>query len=609
MRSVLFIFASFIVMSASGQSTASTHQVAVPARHEIPAPKLERKDMRTTGIPVAKAPKKVERPTLYYNRPAGMYPGSMFMKPDGTPGGIAFAPYFEAKPYSPYTFTAIYNMETPETEYVWDFQYDDSQGGADVWETHSGKVVSYAWPPSVGEMPMLSATDGGSTQYYQPSGGGFPSHVMAANSAADAFDDIDEGGSILVSSKTLNWGGNSGHNSPFTFISGIDPYGDNECGFWFGKNGGTVTNHATGEVRKMRVDGIAQAYEEPTHPYLLNQVVLYVSDLEVLGEVKMNCKIYRLDEIPPYNPDGVAVIADEPGELIATGRATLTPEMPSDGYVVFTLFNEEYGLEYEVWPTIDEAILVVIDGYNDEGMENLQNFSALICSDIEHDEGFGELAYLKYGILDEDGNLDHYQWVGLNNFFTSGEMMTGLSIFLDIENPFLAFVNPNEDGVFHFDEMGALMHDEIVDETVPGIELRSWIPSEDDGMWMLWNGEEDLPDWLDIQLTDGEEDGVFNYIVTARVTADPLPDGVQYREAVIRFEVPGAYLDCKFIQGVQIIPPIPCPGRDGEINMGDVNCMIYLMLNNMYDDCYDVNFDGELNIADLNFLIDYILEH
>ena len=600
---------TFIVMSAGAQSMASPRQVAVPARHEVPAPKSERMDMLTPGIPVAKVPRKVEHTGLYYNRPAGMFPGSMFMDPDGTMVGIAFSPYYEAKPYAPYTFEAIYDMGTPDTEYIWDFQYYDSQGGANAWETHSGKVVSYAWPFSVAEMPVLSVSDGGVMQSYQPSGGGYPSHVMAAPSAADAFSDIDEGGSILVSSKTLSWGGDSGHDSPYTVISGIDPYGDNESGYWFGKNGGTVTNTTTGKISKMCVDGIAQAFEKPSHPYVLKQVVLYVADLEVLGRVNMNCKIYRLEEIPPYDPDGVAVIADEPGELIATGHATLTPEMPSDGYVVFTLFNEEDGLEYEVWPTIDEAILVVIDGYNDEGMENLQNFSALICSDIEHDEGFGELAYLKYGILDEDGNLDHYQWVGLNNFFTSGEMMTGLSIFMDIENPFLAFVDPNEDGVFHFDEMGALMYDEIVDETVPGIEFRSWIPSEDDGMWMLWNGEEDLPDWLDIQLIDGEEDGEFNHIVTARVTADPLPNGLYYREAVIRFEIPGAYLDCRFIQGVQIIPPIPCPGRDGEINIRDVNCIIYLILNDMYDDCYDVNFDGELDIADLNFLIDYILEH
>ena len=610
MRSLLFIIASLIVMSASAQFKASTYQVAAPVRHEVPAPKIEKKDMRAPGTPVAKAPKKIEHHDAYYNRPAGMFPGSLIMEPDGTSGGFVYAPYYAAKPYMPYTFKPIYDVQTANVEFEWDFQYWDPQQGEDVWETLHCFDATYVWDIGVYEMPVLWVFDGDKMIDYQICGNymgtRYNAHVMSAPNAAFVFSDIEEDGAILVSSKSFCWGGFANdHIVPFSYYSGIDPYdpaGEDGSGYWFGKNGGTVTGN-DGIKRPLRINGVAQAYEKPSHPYLLKQVAVEAGVLEVLGPVDMTCKIYKLDEIPAYIPDDVAVLPDEPGELIAYGRASLTPE--SDDLIIFTIYEEVDGLEVEYTPTIDEAILVVIDGYNDPGMENLRNFTAMISTDINHDEGFGELAYLKYGILDEDGNLDHYQWSGLNNFFTSGEMMTGFSIFLNIDNPFLAFVSPYEDGEYTFpDEGGPMKKNLIVDDSGHSIDFLSWIESTDEGWTVSCNGD-DVPDWLSITLIDGEEDGEFNYRVFADVVAEPLPAVVHYREAIVRFEFPGAYLDYKFMQGSKVFPPEPC---FPEINIATVNYCIYLILNDMYDDCYDVNKDDEVNIADVNALIDIIIK-
>ena len=609
-----------MVTTASAQLKASVHKVAAPARHEVPAPKLEKMEMRTPGTPVvAKAPKKIEYHDAYYNRPAGMYPGSMFMEPDGSSSGIAFAPYFATKPYVPYTFSAIYDMETANTSYEWDFQYWDSQARDDAWETLEGKEVSYAWGYSVEEMPVLWVLDDPKMLDYQMggnySGTFYPSHVLAAPSAADIFSDIEEGGAILVSSKNFCWGGfANNHDVPFSYYSGIDPYDTSAeagSGFWFGKNGGTVTRD-DGTKRLLRIDGIAQAFEKPSYPYLLKQIVLDATEIEVIDQVDMTCKIYKLDEIPAYMADDEAVLPDEPGELIATGRATLTPE--TDEYIIFTIYDEEDGLEVEYTPTIDEAILIVIDGYNDPEMDNLRNFSALISSDMDHDEGFGELAYLKYGVLDEDGNVDHYLWAGLNNFFTSGAMMTGFSIFLDIENPFLTFGYSLEDGEYTFPDEGGLMEKVLYDDgqqqlITRSIEFFSWVESVDEG-WTLSCDGDDVPDWLSITLTDGEENGEFDYSVNAEVVAEPLPEGVEYREAIVRFEFPGAYLDYKFMQGVKPDPQPQDPfdvNGDGEVNIGDVNAAIDMILSGREAANGDVNGDGEVNIADVNALIDHIL--
>jgi hypothetical protein len=231
-------------------------------------------------------------------------------------------------------------------------------------------------------------------------------------------------------------------------------------------------------------------------------------------------------------------------------------------------------------------------------MADLVDFSAMVTTNFA-DEGFGELAYLKFGRPDGDGNVN-YEWTGLNNFFSSGMMKTGFTIFLDADFPYLAFRWKNEDGEHIFPEDGG-------DSNKHSIEFLSWEPSADD-YWVISCNGDDVPEWLDINLIDGQEDGTFNGIVTAEVVADPLPDDVAYREVVVRFGYPGAYIDCRFIQGHQIYPPEPCGLlQDGELNIADVNRMISFILDGMYDDCYDINSDGEVNIADVNQLIDLIL--
>ena len=383
-----------------------------------------------------------------------------------------------------------------------------------------------------------------------------------------------------------------------TYYSGPIPYGKNEKGWWFGKNRGTS--------RGNRIDGIAQAFEKPTAPYMLNQVVLDCAFLDVSAPVDMTCKIYKLDAIPPYLDDDVATLPDEPGELIAKGRSHVTPETfdTTHGLVFFTLYGEVDGLEIDITPTIDCAILVVIDGYNEPEMADLRDFSAMIFSDMHTDEGFGELAYLKYGVMDDDGNLDHYIWAGLNRFFggDDNEMKTGLSIFLTTENPWLALIYRDGDGEYTFPVEGGRMNKSLIDPDSPSIVFTSWLPSADDGWYVSCNGD-DLPDWLTITLEDQMEDDEFTGVVNAEVYADPLPNGVRHREAVVRFEYPGAYVDYKFMQGSSVPPPPPTfrydMNDDGKVNISDVNVLIELILTGEFD----------LNIADLNALIVYILSH
>ena len=618
MKKVLLLAAAALMVTSANAQLKRSETTQIPARPQTqlvkPQAQMKEMQMRTPGTPVVQnARKKAGAVDVWYRRPAGALAGSIVVE-EGAYAGMYYAPYIAMTPYVDYTYNGYADGVPDGTTYDWRVQYygmNDAGEEAQMWATVPGMDLEMQYGYETDSVPIFRATVPGGKFYeffihgFEMSGTSdkpitgaeHSANVLAVPSTMDIWD-ID----VLKSSKTFCYGGRNGDQRyPLTYYSGAVPYGRNENGWWFGKNGGTNGGGF--------VDGIAQAFEKPTFPYLLKQVVLDCAVLEVKAPVDMYCKIYKLDEIPPYMDDDEAVLPEEPGELIAMGRATLTPETAdvTGDLIFFTLFGEEDGLEYDVTPTIDCPILVVVDGYNDPEMENLTDFSALISSDDMVDEGFGELAYLKYGVTDEEGNLDHYVWAGLNNFFSSGEMKTGLSIFLSTENPYLTFNYNDEDGEYTFPNEGGLMEKHFGNYTTRSIEFWSWTPSADDA-WYISCNDEEVPDWLSIELTDQMKNGEFTGLVNAEVVAEPLPAGVSYREAIVRFEFPGAYIDYKFMQGQG--GPVPVPGdvnQDGEVTIADVNALIDMILSGELEMIGDVNGDGEVTIADVNAVIDIIL--
>ena len=622
MKKILLLAAAALMVTSANAQIKRSETTQAPARPHLQVMKAEAKkevkQMRTPGTPVFKAPKKAANIDCWYRRPAGAFPASLVVE-DGAYSGLLYAPYFAVTPYVDYTFNGFVDGASPEASLFWDYQLwvpnEDGTDSEQTWLYAEGQDLTVQYGYETDSVPVFYVEDGDAFNLftytgYKMSGTSenpvadeqFISDILSVPSTMEIWET-----DFLKSSKNFCYGGrNCDQRYPMSYYSGAQPYGQNEDGYWFGKNAGTGGGNP--------VDGIAQAFEKPTAPYLLKQVVLDCAVLEVAAQVDMTCRIYKLDEIPAYVDTAEAVLPEEPGELIAMGRATVTPETEATtgGLVFFTLFGEEDGLEYDITPTIDCPILVVIDGYNDPEMENLTNFSAMVSSDMDVDEGFGELAYLKLGIRDEDGNLDHYVWAGLNNFFTSGAMKTGLTIFLSTENPYLTFNYTAEDGKYTFPVEGGVMEKQFGSHTSRSIEFWSWTPSANDEWFMSCN-DEDVPEWLNIELEDQMQGGEFTGLVNAVVTADALPEGMQYREAVVRFEIPGAYIDYTFMQGTK---PEPQPflkgdvNGDGEVNIADVNALIDILLTGVdnSEGRSDVNEDGEVSIADVNTLIDIILK-
>ena len=521
------------------------------------------------------------QPDMYYRRPAGAFSGSLLIKDGCYDGNVGFPLFLMLKPYADYTFKAIGDGLDSECTYRWyrpNLPYDPV-----------GKLtVSYE--PEMYGMPIMEVLKGGSViGEYQYAG--YDKAWIYAYPTFRGYEDYE----LLLSSKTFLYGDN---NTMLTYFTGCTPYGENEKGWWFGKNGA-------------HIDGMAQAFEKPEHPYLLKKVEMLTTVQNFASPVEMKCKIYRLDEIPPYNDTASVSLPEEPGELVAIGTGSFA--FDTGGLVEFQLYSfdeDDPDILYEEYLTVDYPMLIVVDGYNDPAAEELKGFSAYISSDYHFDEGYGELAYLKSPINDEEGNFTgEYQWKGLNNFFASGEMKTGFSIFIVADQPYLAFNRDDEPGEYTFDEGGGEMRwQNQIFEWNTGIEFKSSTPSGDDD-WSISCLGSSVPGWLDISLVDGIEYGDFNGIVTAHVVAEPLPQTLNFRKAVVRFQIPGDYKDYTFIQE-RICLPLDCDvNGDGEVNIADVNCVIDVILggNDIYEGRTDVNRDGEINIADVNAVIDKIL--
>lgn len=631
---LLFAAVALMLSTAGAQSMSSAshskyaamkERMAKPVRHSNTPRRadisristMQEMQARDTDaqLPVAKSPVRAGVPEPRYHRPAGMFSATFVAFDD-------FWSYYDycfliAKPYADYRWTGTATGAGSSTSYAWDFWMNNNEKHYLDGKTELVFSTAMEWDT----VPVFHAVSGG---YVHPNADWYdyqlksyiwdmahdtikytePACIISANDNEEVnlqmYGEEDESPIHLYSSKTMTCTENSKYL--LTYYYGATPWGENDYGWWFGKNGS-------------HVDGIGQAFEKPQHPYTLTDVYLLTYNLNVTANVTMTCKVYKLDKIPGYRDDESAILPEVPGELIAKGRAVVTPGTvnETDGLITFSLYGEDDGLEYDLHPTIDYPILVCIEGYNDPGMDGLVDFTAFISSDDETDEGFGELAYLKWGQTDDDGNFTgRYQWKGLNNTFSNGmTMKTGLSIFIGLENQFITFDSDIEDGEYLFPSTGGVMKKTHPGgEVTDGIRFLSSVPSCNDDWHLTCDGVEDVPDWLDIDLSDQSAEEDFPGIVQASVMARPLPSGVTYREATVRFEIPGDYVEYKFMQGEKPVLKRGDVNNDGQVDIGDVSELIDILLGSSTSSneaTSDVNADGQTDIGDVSELIDYLL--
>ena len=493
-KSILIIAALLIVMSAAAQLKVVDGTVPRQPLLRV-QPQFTEVDaqVRAPGEAVSSPNRSPEFIKPYYLRPAGAF-YSPFVALNGV-GWYSFGyDFIQVKPYSDYTYYSVINGADDNDEMIW----DDNSGGE--FNTYYSQDLTINYGLELSETPVfylyhsdLDVDECFQYPYYMMVNGNVvdgkkPALIYSAPDASYLSDD-DEECELLLSSKT---------------------------------------------------------------PYKLKKVCMQTGYLECEAPVQLCCTVYRMDEIPAYRDDEPVELSGNFGEPIAIGYTLVTPDTQDEtaGLLTFDLFGRIDGLDYEITPTIDYPILLVIDDYNNPECNALRDFTCFVANDIHVDEGYGELAYLKCPVNDEQGNFTgRYVWKGLNNLFSRGEMKTGYTIFIVADMPYLVFNRDDEAGEYIFDETGGEMQRLAGDEVITGIEFKSSVPYSEDENWIVYDiTQDELPEWLDITLVDGQEDGDFNGLVTAHVVADPLPESLDFRKAVVRFEFLGAYLDYTFMQ-------------------------------------------------------------
>lgn len=586
---------------------------------------------------VNKGPKKTSILDIWYTRPAGAFPvGPVCV--DGSYAGKYGITFYLFKPYKYYTFDGfvegVEEGDVPHYEWIYtiyDVEYNVVEGAEedlavnyDMY-TQDAMPTFFCWIGPSADDPSTDWFDFQSMYYTfnyddnPPTLTNWKPNLALAVPSFNSFADM-EGYDLYCYQHEFTPGGRFG-DQPYTAIryTGLKAFDPEEeaaeegSGYWFGKNAGSIDG-------RTHVDGIAQAFEKPEHPYLLKRIGVEIDYVNLVGPVEFTCKVYKLDALPEYDPEYSVTLPAEPGELIATGSFVATPDMVDPNYndlfLDFALMgHDEFdpSLEYEITPTVDYPILVVLDNYNDEGMENLKQFTTFCAYDWGRmsSENFGETAYLKIDRADEDGVFHNdYMWYGMHNFL--GDYYTAFMISINIEQSFIdTYVTPDEEYTFP-DEGGEMIRNFIFENedgeeeelTMYGVYFVSDIISGEGDWFVTWNDEEELPDWLHLELEDLQVGEAYSFIA-AHASADPLPDGVTYREAKIRFEIPGDYIYYTFKQGTAPEPNRYDVNHDGEVNVADINTLIDYILTGSGQ--HDVNGDGEMTVADINDLIDYIL--
>ncbi|MBO4871721.1 MAG: dockerin type I repeat-containing protein [Muribaculaceae bacterium] len=544
-KSLLFVAALALAITANAQ-LARNHgasQTNMVATQQLKDVKIEHRTAQRAGDVVTKSARPnrvVPANSAYYLRPKG----TMYCNWNKEGSGFVM-PFVNTKPYDTVTFRNMSTATgTPSWGY-WLYEFNEQAGGYQRDSLVSNDydlTVKYGY-----EYEDIPALKMGGVGPYELSG----YNLRTGNSATSGVASVPNSEEIYSGFETnmiasAHYYGSSDRFGKqqygWTYYSGAQgPDGEEDSsGYWFGKN-----------YSGWNVFGVG--FEKPVSPYVLNAVYFWATDVAVTEDVELECRVYRVRDLPAYSNTSAAVIDCDAvlteGALIATGKAKITPELietEGDSPIFEFLLKEidpEWGIEYDTTPEISDAIVIVILGADQDGITSL---SGLVTNDSE-DEGVGEVTFLGH---QEGGIITALR--GLNNFFASGdaglELKAGGSIFIDVTRPFITTNYGFETGEYTFANNGGRIAYQLDDgSTLNGVNFYATSPKAD---WTVSTADyEEIPDWLTITLSDDMENGEWASTVTADITCAALPSGLNGREAMIRFAINGAYYDYHIIQG------------------------------------------------------------
>ncbi len=579
----IYILAAATMLCASASATdyAKRSSAQAPARAQVRTEKAQVFEgvayKAESSAQAFKAPKKAQPVTgeAFYKRPAGSMYGGL------TSGGyLLYNPYVSVKPYSTTTFVAN-SLDT----YQWSVQLYNSNARARQWYTGNTQEISVTYGYETDSVPSL--TDG-VTEFHI---GGTTSTGDAGWSAIAAIPDLQEWtndettGYVLFSPKFF--GRRDGNQYSTTSYTGAKDAEGGNTGRWFGKN------YSGWNAMGLYV-------EKPENPYVLRSVSVEYGLLDLASDGDLKVDVYKVASRVEQDSNYMDVV---PGELIASGTYTLVKgEAEESGVVEIPFLAEEEGLTFEVTPTIDDEIFVVVSGYDSDAFNT---FSMYVSYD-SWDEGHGQHGYM---ISKSDDTW--YDVIGLDHFFSgTGWASTAPTVFLNVVNNFVIYSWSMEEGLRTFDKEGNCtngVYPEASSYTCEAneISLYSYVSGEE--MEFTLEDGSDLPEWLTIEARDEVEDGEATGEVVLTVTV--TPNEGEPREAVVKVAIPGSSILVTVQQEGETTPAVKGDiNGDGIVDITDVNMVINMVLGKVEKTtAADLDGNGDVDITDVNAVINLML--
>ena len=532
---LLVAVATFATSGAFAQRAASVINYPVQKTMAVEAEEYSAQESCIMSVGADKVQKAEEENKVkaWYHRPAGTFYLSSYTTEGKASYSTWYAPYLMLRPYADYSFNGVSTNTTQQNWKVW---YQDEM--KDKTQEFTGAGFKASWGIELDTIPRLTAI-GTNNQESVYQLGGF-NGATAYTSMLSTYPSYPA--QIKPSTTVVRhaWA------SPKFFAAKSNRDGTVKAGAYYHTikaEDGTSLGNLLGR-NTAGVDAMAIAVEKPTHPYAVNAIGVRFQSLKMASadaQATLVANIYKVAEIPSYKAPYVTIT---PGEKIATTSVKVsdfyllnTPELNRNAST-----GKYSGILYfplETPLNVDDAIMVEITGYNVDALD--AGFTSLYSADY-YEEGYGEIGYVK-----KDG-----KYVSMRGGFINEARSTAPAILLEVEMPFLTWNYSDEIGEGLFAAAGESKK----------IEVFTYRQAAE--MKIKLDEEGKTPAWLTATVEDDLSTGEFGFLSYLNMKAEPLPVGVNYREATVTVSYPGAVLTYTAKQGAE-------PTGINDVNVADAN--------------------------------------
>jgi hypothetical protein len=511
-------FLKVVPKAEKAQLKEKSEKLVHPTQKSLDAYDVQSFDPKTTNIVKASRKSVAAVPVALYDRPEGVYLGSIIGYSDPDYLGYSWNnPPLVGAAYVPWV---LRNLSTDATSYEWTWGgevYSTATNPAFVTQYTNGTVADFllqgGW-----YTPQLKAIAGASSSTYEPYPGRGGS-IFAASSSTYDVSNADFYGNTAEAD-------NANHISYYIVgAAGATSNDHSGDGYFWGSAYRSADN--------TRVNSVVNIYEKPISPVVIKDVTAFATT-KVATPVPSNKSL----KLTVYKVDGDGNVTDEVlGTAKPLSGSDVIIDAPNGGYYdtylpfTFVETDPETGRTKDVVLVINDPFAVVISGFDQDGV----NLGLLSDYDNQIDlKSFFTRVNETTGV--SDGKL----------YSASGGFAMNTYVMLNVYFNYL-YADPDTQTTTAPNAGGYAVDDTYGDEGSIVYSFFNAGDVDDNDEPLIWYDETTLPSWLTIGVDDQfyEEYNALIFVFDALA----LPNGVSGRTANVKIQSYGAETVLKIIQG------------------------------------------------------------